>query len=450
MKNSFNFKNPLFLLGVSCILFAIFFNQFSWLAFFDNDGTPSVNVRTWFFFLDVSFVTVGLLLILNRNNFKKFIFTFISIWLMAASVEIALRIFHSVINDKTETVDKRYYLSPYKDKEWAYEFWKDHTISWNTEYKPFLGWDRREYHSKHTNVDCLGVRTNWNPKISQDKSYKKIYMFGGSTTWGTGARDEFTIPSYLSKMLYQNDYDFQVSNYGETAYGFLKEIFHLILLLRDGHRPDFVIFYDGVNDVYGAYQSGVAGTPQNVELMKKKLKASYPSEKEQLKNSLIYLIELRWSMIQRVTKKFFSSIYSEEKRFEEKASKYTEEELCQLAIGITKHYQSSIDLLDKLSNAYGFEYLCFWQPVIFTEKNVTKEESSVDIRLEDKSIGKLYEDVNAIYQDKNIPTFYNLSNVLNGRNMTFYIDFAHLSEEGNEVVAKEIFSRFKKEYLVNE
>ncbi len=42
----------------------------------------------------------------------------------------------------------------------------------------------------------------------------------------------------------------------------------LVLLLREGHRPDYVIFYDGANDVYAAYQAGRAGAVQNTDRMR--------------------------------------------------------------------------------------------------------------------------------------------------------------------------------------
>ena len=37
----------------------------------------------------------------------------------------------------------------------------------------------------------------------------------------------------------------------------------LFLQLREGNIPDLVVFYDGVNDVFSAYQQGKAGIPQN-------------------------------------------------------------------------------------------------------------------------------------------------------------------------------------------
>ena len=40
-------------------------------------------------------------------------------------------------------------------------------------------------------------------------------------------------------------------------------IITLLLILQKGERPDVVIFYDGVNDTYSAFQQLRAGLPQN-------------------------------------------------------------------------------------------------------------------------------------------------------------------------------------------
>ncbi len=67
-------------------------------------------------------------------------------------------------------------------------------------------------------------------------------MFGGSTLWGTGVKDEHTIPSFLQSFL-GKDYD--VYNYGETGYVSMQELNYLLHMLAKGNIPEAVIFYDG-------------------------------------------------------------------------------------------------------------------------------------------------------------------------------------------------------------
>jgi lysophospholipase L1-like esterase len=73
-----------------------------------------------------------------------------------------------------------------------------------------------------------------------------IAFFGGSTTWGTGANDESTIPSFFAK---QNP-DYAAINFGETGYVAHQSLNLFMERYFGGFRPQVVVFYDGVNDVW--------------------------------------------------------------------------------------------------------------------------------------------------------------------------------------------------------
>src|SRR3954451_8179244 len=89
-------------------------------------------------------------------------------------------------------------------------------------------------------------------------------MFGGSTLCGIGARDHYTIPSFLSKMLTQAFPErIRVTNYGTTGFVNTQEMILLIRELQRGCRPQIVIFYDGYNDTFSAFQNRIAGIPLN-------------------------------------------------------------------------------------------------------------------------------------------------------------------------------------------
>jgi len=46
-----------------------------------------------------------------------------------------------------------------------------------------------------------------------------------------------------------------------------------------------------------------------------------------------------------------------------------------------------------------------------------------------------------------VPHFYDLSQALRGRQKPYYIDFVHLNEEGNEIIAEKMGEIFEKEFL---
>ena len=49
-------------------------------------------------------------------------------------------------------------------------------------------------------------------------------MFGGSTMWGTGARDACTIPSLLARALQGRGMSLEIINFGETGYVRTQEV----------------------------------------------------------------------------------------------------------------------------------------------------------------------------------------------------------------------------------
>ena len=82
---------------------------------------------------------------------------------------------------------------------------------------------------------------------------KKIYVFGGSTVWGTGSSDQFTIPSILQKNI--NSSKKIIDKYNVYNYGFSTLVSHQqfkLLKQVNLNKGDIVIFYDGNNDIWQA------------------------------------------------------------------------------------------------------------------------------------------------------------------------------------------------------
>src|SRR5262249_7649743 len=80
--------------------------------------------------------------------------------------------------------------------------------------------------------------------LNQGTNKSKVYFFGGSTMWGLGVRDDLTIPSQFAAAT-----GIWSENFAEMSYTAHQSLMLLVQLLQDGHRPDVVVFYDGVNDV---------------------------------------------------------------------------------------------------------------------------------------------------------------------------------------------------------
>src|SRR5262245_57714882 len=86
-------------------------------------------------------------------------------------------------------------LPNYANVTWATQFYRElgQLSQLKTDYKSFIGWRLKPFQGETINIGGpYAQRQTINN--GSDKS-KKVYFFGGSTMWGTGARDDGTIPS---------------------------------------------------------------------------------------------------------------------------------------------------------------------------------------------------------------------------------------------------------------
>lgn len=450
VNNNFKQEKLFIVIGLLFLTTGIVFNEWVLAAMFSADSSIVISRKILIWIFEIVMIAAGLLFIVKRKvlSLKIILFYLAMSFFSVLAVEACLNIvFYAVKADSNEWQTTPTYSMPaFEGKDWAKE-WFNERRDINIIYKPFRMWGNSKYEGKHINLDTEGHRRTWNPKDLKGKP-GTIYMLGGSTMWGYGARDEYTIPSYVSKKLHDKGHDFQTFNFGEFAYTYPQDIITLILLLRDGHRPDYVITYDGINDVYSAYQAGEPGALSNQFLIHKRLENMDLSNTGHIKAVISNIFE-EYSKIYISFKKLEQVINPAETQFQEVAHSYSDEQLKELGRGVVEDYTKSLALLDSLSKTYDFKYLSFWQPNAFTEDKLVEGEEAVDIRLGDESLRKLFRYTNEYIDAEQLPNFYNISDVLNGREEPYYFDWMHITEDGNRVVAENILRKFKKEFLTD-
>jgi len=117
---------------------------------------------------------------------------------------------------------------------------------------PRYGWRNADLRSRYVNV-VDGTRVSLQPSAP----VATVWMFGGSTTYGIGQRDEHTIASDLVREARRDGMAIEVVNFGVSAYVNWQETLLLGDLLDAGGRPDLAIFLDGANEIGVAWEREV-------------------------------------------------------------------------------------------------------------------------------------------------------------------------------------------------
>ncbi len=303
----------------------------------------------------------------------------------------------------------------------------------NSSWAPNIHYKHAEFHGKTINVDKNGHRATKNFHTKVDSTAYRIFCFGGSTMLSTGARDNYTIPSELSKLIHENfpNKKYTVTNFGHSGYNRNTETIQLQQELLKGNIPDLVIFYDGVNEVVTTFENKEAGLPSNAFYLKNSFGISHNYPKK-----IMHLIQT-------------SNIIKAVRAINPKKSGlnkplFSTEELSNKALS---NYKNNIILCNALANEYNFEVINFFQPVIYSKSSLT--ESEKDFAKHNEYLKDLY---NQFYSEINVSSvlksnenFFNISNALNGKKSTIYTDFCHISEIGNKIVADTIFSHLDLE-----
>src|SRR5689334_3253288 len=192
---------------------------------------------------------------------KRIVFSIAVIALIGCSVEVGLHIIRWISHPyEFERTNRRVSLPQYRDKGWAKElFREDGRLDIGV--APYIGWRTREMHGKYINVGPDGIRRTLDFPHPPGQTPDSLFLFGGSSMWGTYVRDERTIPSGLSRFFHDRGINIVAVNYGERGFVFMQNVVHLMLLLRDGNRPKHVVFYEGANDLITPYMLGRTGVP---------------------------------------------------------------------------------------------------------------------------------------------------------------------------------------------
>lgn len=362
------------------------------------------------------------------------------------------------------SVAARRSLTPYKDVPWADQYFKDlldcdaqSARKGQPRYARYILQDINEDCATPTVNYANRLRKTWNPDpaaVPPGALVKKVAMFGGSTMEGQGAIDDETIASHFSKLANESGGGtvYQVTNYGVGGYTFTQSVFKFLTLLRDGQRFDYVIFYDGANDVDYAYETGQAGGLFGEEILRTTLEGTVwdrfrEGTKAQINACVLCLGGVVLVRSTPILKDYLApGLVRLRDAVNMKRGQSDEGDVALFAAEIARYYTQSQRLLAKTAEAQEVAHVEFWQPSLMYDKGYGPGEErlpAVDPRLTDERLRKLYALTRDGVGKANLSNFIDISHALDHRSQPCYLDAVHLSGACNQVVAQKIFEGWK-------
>jgi lysophospholipase L1-like esterase len=321
----------------------------------------------------------------------------------------------------------------YQGDAWAAEFWQDEPRRQMSRkvYVPFRVWSVTPWHSKYVNNDESNTglwRRTINPTSDECKTRPvNVWIFGGSTMYGTAVPDWATIPSYLSRDLNASGSGcVVVSNFGVEGYVSNQELILLMEQLKAGGHPDVVIFYDGLNDAGAAGPSSGPPKPHfSIEKIKPRVEGSLAGRFDFIRESYTFLIA-------RAVEGVFFGRHSSQSVLNELHAK---------AVATLDNYEANLRVAKALAQTYKFRIYCFWQPSLYYGQKplVPFEKQLPDISTRDP--WALI--TTAVYQEAGNRAattggFVFLGGMFDSVKGPIYLDQGHLGPRGNELAAQAV------------
>lgn len=355
---------------------------------------------------------------------RKFVYASVVLLLVVVGTELVGRVLYA---DRTHA---QRYLSQayYQSRSWSRDLLETQDRI-KLRYEPFVGWRRVDTASAYVNI-VAGERRTVHPAPASPSDVH-IWCFGGSTMWGTGVRDEHTIPSCLARLAHAAGLNVRVRNLGEQGWVMTQEALDLALKARLGQTPDIAVFHDGVNDVFSAFQSGrTDGAHQNLRIFEDYFKLGHDPRRRWWTSFAIY------RAVRRIGLGLTGGL---------EPAVGTGSEADATAGRVAAMYLRNVDFVRRLGESYQFEVVCFWQPVVSCQPDYKTTESDACRHTRNPNMDGMLEFYGLTTAHvRGNGGVVDLSHVLGPSPVNgYFIDNNHLNEEGNAVIATAMFDRVR-------
>jgi len=300
-------------------------------------------------------------------------------------------------------------------------------------YAPVSQFTENPYQGEYVNVSKAGFRHGgekeelpWPPTSDA----VNIFVFGGSTTFGYGLPDGETVPAVLSKMLNQDGgTKFRVYNFGRAFFHSSHEMLEFLRLAIDGHKPDFAVFIDGLNEFY-YQQDDLIWTERLKRLVKKSKPPAWQTMLALGRKLPAY------EFIDYLAKYFDGPQKNPAQRAAENVRRIATGGGPEVSGRIIDRYLATKSLIETLGRHYGIKTVFVWQPVP-TYKYDLQHHLFVDKDMEGHlSTGNAYKVARERYDRGDFGGFVSwCADIQENLKKPLYVDAVHYNAELSKLLA---------------
>lgn len=297
-------------------------------------------------------------------------------------------------------------------------------------YEPFTQFREKEFEGRFINVSAHGFRFSQNqgpwPPVTTDF---KVFLFGGSTSFGYGVSDDETVASRLQAILplvMGDDKKVRVYNWGRGFYYSTQERILFEQLLGAGFVPDMVIFIDGLNEFYRRDNEPVF-TGQLKRLMHN------PRVQQMVLDRLPVTRFVR--DIKQGVRQMFPS--AQHQQHEAATTKDAE-----VAGKVLANYKFNKKIIELIASSYGIPAFFVWQPTpsyqydrryhLFYEEDEWLRQLAIGYKMMEQRVGGMGEN------------FVWAAGIQQGIKAPLYVDRVHYTAAMNEKLAQFIVTRIRE------
>ena len=320
--------------------------------------------------------------------------------------------------------------------EWSNTYFKELYSLPEPSYKDYVGWKYDEYIGDTINISQKGIRKTVNDKLINNDQY---LFFGGSAIWGFGVSDQFTIPSIFSKMS-----SMKATNYAEPGYIARQSLSALTNLYSTAELKktnNYIIFYDGYNDVINHCSLGLDPLSTVHEIYNREVIKSY---KETSPYSIKWILIPIQNFIYKLKNEYYLFM-NKKKPADAKENCFDNQFKAKLvAYSIINNWY----LADTIAKANGDKFIAVLQPSIYSSHESKVHETTLemfndDINREFQAVYPILKSLISEYKDRGL-TILDYSNIFDKNDV--FISPGHVTPEGNDILVNKLYNYIIKNY----